>query len=168
MTEHVATPVAHEKIQDHHKVVRVMERLHAEEVFRTPELSKEFLDSLSFEEFTKWTDMLNGIAREIPVTERGMKGSGHIIEGNEHIGYGVRYQPPAPIDRRVLMEEAFKRSQAIKEPRLAGLELAFAINAIHPYNDGNGRTGRMLYSLLARGFAGKRPETVREHRQGKQ
>ena len=154
MTERVTKSAPFEEEKEYHKVVHVMERLHAEEVFGTPELSKEFLDSLSFDEFTKWTDMLNGIAREIPTVERGMKGGGHIIEGNEHIGYGVRYQPPVSSDRKLLMEEAFKRAQTIKEPKLAGLELAFAVNAIHPYDDGNGRTGRMLYSLLTRGYTG--------------
>lgn len=154
MTEYVTEQSSQEDKKDYHNVVRIMERLHAEEVFTTPEKSKEFLDSLSFEEFTKWTDMLNGMARKIPVSERGMKGSGHIQEGNEHLGYGVRYQPPAPSDRTVLMQEAFERAQKMADPKLAGLELAFAVNAIHPYDDGNGRTGRMLYSLLSRGYSG--------------
>jgi hypothetical protein len=155
MTEYASKISPHETEKSStHRVVRVMERLHAEEVFGFPKLSKEFLDSLSFDDFTRWTDMLNGIVREIPISKRGMNGSGHIIEGNDHLGYGVRYQPPAAADRTLLMREAFERTKALKDPEIAGLELAFAVNAIHPYDDGNGRTGRMLYSLLARGYAG--------------
>lgn len=131
-----------------------MDRLHGEEIFATPEVSKEFLDSLSFEEFTKWTDMLNGMAREIPAPQRGMKGTGHITETSFLHGSGVAYRPPADSDRVPLMKEAFERSKKVSDSEKAGLLLAFTVNAVHPYDDGNGRTSRMLYSLLAHGYDG--------------
>jgi hypothetical protein len=154
MTEQLTSTLDQEHEPKYDKVVRVMDRLHAEEVFATPEMSKEFLDSLSFEEFTKWTDMLNGMVREIPVPERGMKGDGSIQEGLVGNDFSISYQPPVPEERVALMKEAFERSKQFEDPQLAGLCLAFSVNVIHPYSDGNGRTSRMLYSLLSHGYDG--------------
>ena len=141
----------HEVLPD---TVRLMEKLHAEQVFSTPEASKQFLDGLSFDEFSKFLDTANGLERKIAKPDRGMKGSGFIQESGMLTGESVEYQPPQPSDRVPLMEKAFRASQKAEDPEDAAVILALSINAIHPYDDGNGRTSRLMYTLLQRGYNG--------------
>lgn len=137
------------------KTVQIMDKLHASEIFETPELSKEFLDSLSFEDFIKWTDFISGIETGTPISDRGI-GSSSYIESYSRVTKASHcsYLPPYSEFRVPLFYEAFKKAQSIEDPKTAGLTLSFAINIIHPYNDGNGRTGRVIYSLLSRGYSG--------------
>ena len=138
----------------HSKTVRVMDRLHAEEIFTTPEKSKEFLDSLDFDEFKKWCDMVNGMERGIPAVERG-KASESVVQAEGGLtGVSIEYQPPYKVHREGLLQKAFEKAQSIDDPEVAGLTLGMSMNAIHFYEDGNGRTGRMLYALLSQGYDG--------------
>lgn len=138
-------------------LVKLMDRLHGPEIFATPEKSKEFLDSISFEEFRKWTDLVNGIARELPVPERGIGSSNSYIDeesDSDRPAQSVVYFPPLPRQREALLREAFEQAQSIEDPAMAGLTLGFAFNAIHPYEDGNGRTSRIVFALLSQGYDG--------------
>lgn len=136
------------------RTVRVMERLHAEEIFGTPESAKAFLDSLQYEEFKKWCDMVNGMERSITVPERGKASESVVHSEGALTGTSIEYQPPLKQFREELLKKTFEKAQSIDNPEVAGLTLGMAINAIHYYDDGNGRTGRMLYALLAKGYDG--------------
>jgi hypothetical protein len=83
-----------------------------------------------------------------------MNGSGIIEEIGMLTGSSVQYRPPQPIDRVPLMEKAFQRAQEVSNPEDAAIILGLAITAVHPYNDGNGRTSRLVYSLLQHGYNG--------------
>lgn len=137
------------------KTVRAMNYLHAEEIFSTPEQSKEFLDSLSFEDFVKWLNFIDGIETNKPIKDRDM-GSNSYIEAQRKGDDTIycKYRPPYPMHRPELVKMAFEKSQSVEDPKIAGLTLSFAINAIHPYDDGNGRTARVIYSLLSKGYSG--------------
>lgn len=137
------------------KTVKMMEKLHAEEIFTTPEKSKEFLDSLNFEDFQKWLNLVNGLERGIKSPGREMDGAGYIEIRNDFVGIAAPdYIPPHPSSRAKLMEEALESAKSTADPETAGLMLGLVINAVHPYNDGNGRTARMVYSLLSHGYDG--------------
>lgn len=128
--------------------------MHAGEIFTTPEKSKEFLDSLNYDEFKKWVSFVNGIERGVPTGERG-KVSGSIVSSeNGLMGTEVEYRPPHTSYRNQLLEMAFNKSKAIEDPTMSGLTLGLAINAIHYFEDGNGRTGRMVFALLSKGYDG--------------
>lgn len=137
------------------KTVRAMDYLHAEEVFSTPEQSKEFLDSLSFTDFIRWITFLEGMETNIAIKDRSIGSSSHVeaVRKNDGSSY-CKYLPPYSMHRLELLKMAFDKSQSISDPKTAGLTLGFAINAIHPYDDGNGRTARVIYSLLSRGYSG--------------
>jgi hypothetical protein len=60
-------PSQHEGVST---TIKVMDYLHADELFTTPTFSKSFFDSLSFDGFTKFLDMVNGIERGIKVQYR--------------------------------------------------------------------------------------------------
>lgn len=137
------------------KTVRAMNYFHAEELFSTPEQSKEFLDSLSFDDFISWLNFIDGIETNIPIKDRVMGSNSHIEAQRKSEGYSYcKYRPPYQSQRLELMKIAFDKSQTVDSPKIAGLTLSFAINSIHPYNDGNGRTARLVYSLLSKGYSG--------------
>ncbi len=139
---------------EHAKTVKLMERLHAAETFSTPEHSKKFLDSLSYEDFKKWTGLVNGVERGIPRSERGQVSDSYVLSENPLMGTEVEYQPPHKDFRDPLLKMAFEKAQSIDDPETAALTLGLAINAIHYFEDGNGRTARMTYALLSRGYNG--------------
>jgi hypothetical protein len=146
--------VVPEELPLYAKTVQLMERFHAEEIFRTPEDSKQFLDSLNFKDFTRWLNFVNGVEREIPRSDRGIKGNSVVMSESALFGSEVMYQPPHQGYRKELMELAFDKAQSADDPRVAALTLGFAINAVHPYPDGNGRTARIVTALLSQGFDG--------------
>jgi len=135
------------------KTVKIMERMHASDVFATPEQSKDFLDSLNYDDFKKWIGFVNGIELGIPKTERGQVGNSY-IQSESLFGNAVEYRPPNKNYRDRLLQMAFEKAQSIDDPEIAGLTLGLSINAIHYFADGNGRTARMAFSLLSMGYDG--------------
>lgn len=140
------------------KTVKIMERLHATEIFGTPEQSKAFLDSLDYDGFKKYISFVNGVERGIPTTERGKVSDSHVRSENVLMGTEVEYRPPHQSFRDRLLKMAFEKAQSVDEPEMSGLTLGLSINAIHYFADGNGRTARMTYALLSKGYDGS-PET---------
>lgn len=136
------------------RTVQMMERLHASEVFKTPEHSKAFLDSLTYEEFKKYLSLVNGLELGLSINERGKAGNSLVQSDNAFLGSEVAYRPPHSSRRDSLLEKAFIKAQSLESPEVAGLTLGLAINAIHYFDDGNGRTARMTYALLSRGYDG--------------
>lgn len=136
------------------RTVKVMDRLHAGEIFDTPEHSKEFLDSLSYEEFKKFISHVNGLERGIPAGERDKVSDSVVVSESMLYGNGIEYYPPHRTYRDYLLNMAFDKAKSIPNPELAGLTLGLAINAVHYFADGNGRTSRLVYSLLSRGYDG--------------
>ena len=140
------------------KTVKYMERMHASEIFATPEQSKEFLDSLSCNDFKRWVGFVNGVERGIPRSERGQVSDSHVRSENPLMGTEVEYRPPHKDFRDKLLKMAFEKAQSVDDPEIAGLTLGLSINAIHYFEDGNGRTARMAYSLLSRGYNGSQED----------
>lgn len=155
MTELLTTPPQDEHVTDNDNLaatVKIMDRLHASEIFSTPEDSKAFLDSLTYEEFKKYLGTVNGIERGIPTSERGKVSSSFVQTDMGLLGSRVEYRPPHQSFRDDLLKAAFEKAQSIDDPELAGLTLGLSINAIHYFDDGNGRTARMAYALLSKGY----------------
>lgn len=136
------------------KTVKIMERLHATEIFGTPEQSKAFLDSLDYDEFKRYISFVNGVERGIPTTERGEVSNSHVQSESGLLGVDVEYRPPHQSFRDPLLKMAFEKAQEVESPEMAGLTLGLSINAIHYFEDGNGRTARMTYALLSKGYNG--------------
>lgn len=136
------------------KTVKIMEKLHAAEIFGNPEKSKIFLDSLNYDEFKKYISFVNGVERGIPATERGHVSDSIVQSESGLLGTEVEYRPPHKTYRDRLLKIAFEKSQSLNDPEAAGLTLGLSINAIHYFADGNGRTARMTYALLAKGYDG--------------
>lgn len=136
------------------QTVKVMNRLRAAEIFATPVHSKEFLDSLEYEEFKKYISYVNGVVRQIPAPARGQVSGSVVSAEGDLFGTSIEYRPPHKNVRDRLLEIAFEKSQTIDNPEMAALTLGLSLNAIHYFSDGNGRTARLAYALLAKGYDG--------------
>lgn len=158
---HLREPMPSEQLkpaQDHEvglaKTVKIMDSLHATEIFGTPEQSKAFLDSLDYDGFKKYISFVNGVERGIPATERGKASNSSVSIDMGILGHKTTYSPPHQLVRDGLLKDAFEKAQSIDEPEMAGMTLGLSINAIHYFADGNGRTARMIYALLTKGYDG--------------
>ena len=144
------------------KLVLFMDKLHATEIFSTPESKQEFIESLTFEQFQRFTDAVNGLLRDIPLHERGADGDSVAImtkDGSmaKAFNFDKPHYPPRQQDKEALSQEMFylvKRLVQEGDLETAGLLSAAGINAIHQYMDGNGRTSRLIYFLLTENYTG--------------
>jgi hypothetical protein len=131
-----------------------MEVLRAEKLFGTPAQAKEFINSLDYGEFKRYLDFVNGVERGIPLGERGKVSDSFVQSSSQLYGDSTEYQPPHQDHREQLLEMAFNKAKEVEDPQMAALTLGLAINAVHYFADGNGRTARMVYSLLSKGYDG--------------
>ncbi len=139
------------------RLVKLMDKLHAEEQFSSLENRKEFIKNLTFEDLQNWLIRVNGMVRELPAAQRTLDGSG-VVEVSNNFGYAAaEYVPPAKGDRQELLSEAFNAAHGL-EPEKAATLLGLSINTIHPFMDGNGRTSRFVYTMLAHGYDGSQED----------
>lgn len=136
------------------RTVRIMRVLRAEELFGTPAKAKEFINSLDYGEFKRYLDFVNGVERGIPLGERGKVSDSFVKSSSLLNGDWTEYLPPYRGQREQLLEKAFNKAKDVEDPQMAALTLGLAINAVHYFADGNGRTARMVYSLLSKGYDG--------------
>lgn len=62
---------------------------------------------------------------------------------------GTSYLAPRSEDKEELLKKSFEAAKSLSA-KDAGLLLYLSLQAIHPFVDGNGRTGRLMYLLLER------------------
>ncbi len=101
-------------------------------------------DKISFDEFKDLLVRLNGIIRDIPISQRSFDGSQVHVEG-----WVDTYKPPRHEDKESLLEKAYDSVEEVETGDEKYL-IPAVINAVHLFLDGNGRTARLLYQLLER------------------
>ena len=131
-------------------------KISGEKVFRFLELSgflklkenkDEFekrIQNLSFDDFNSFVKRLNGIIRLKNLSERNYDGDNVAISSKM---FGTAYLPPSPNIKFKLFEEGFEAIKNISGEDRQALTF-YLLQYIHLFNDGNGRTGRLLYELL--------------------
>lgn len=140
------------------KTTQLMDRIHAEIIFETPSMSKDYLNSINYHDFKKLLCLINGLERDISKPNRNLDGNGVIksIKSDDDSDGITVYLPPESSIREALLEESFDLCKKIDDPEAAGLALGMSIVAIHPFQDGNGRTSRLVYGLLSHGYDGSK------------
>ncbi|OGI95777.1 hypothetical protein A2917_00485 [Candidatus Nomurabacteria bacterium RIFCSPLOWO2_01_FULL_42_17] len=123
------------------KVVDLLRRIGAYEYTQHLLASPEAANQFSFEKFKDFLVRINGIARDIPIHERRTDGERVRLEGMSTSAV------PRHEDKEILLREAYESLGGLSLEDRAYL-LPAMINEVHLFNDGNGRTSRILYTLL--------------------
>ncbi len=124
-----------------------------EDIFSSEEDKRAFLEGLQEDEFVELLNGVNGILRGKNTDEWGMDGKSVALTSAMT---GVGYVPPRQEDKPELLakvlQSAKEMSRDRKDIKDIALLLSAALNAIHPYLDANGRTSRLIYTLLTKDF----------------
>ncbi|MFA6995417.1 MAG: Fic family protein [Patescibacteria group bacterium] len=123
------------------KIIEFLNKIDAFEFFKNLDSNREEID---FEKFKSFLVRLNGIARDIPIKQRKFDGKNVEISGgllNETI------LPPKEEDKEEILEFAFDRAKDLSREDNSYM-IPAVINELHMFNDGNGRTSRIIHLLL--------------------
>lgn len=147
----------HPDIVDAGKGVKRLERLGLAEKLIDSETRRDLFGNASNEQYKKMLGYVNSITR------------GNRIDYEYKDGQTPLMVTPPLEDKGSLMDMTFETVREILKNdqmdsltalRRAGMTLAGAINYIHPYEDGNGRTARTLHYLVE--FGNERGESAFE------
>lgn len=123
------------------------------EVFSSDESIRSFIEGLDEVAFIELINSINGIIQGKDKKEWTMaKGLVPLTTAGKGGSHG--YTPPHAQDRQMLFSEVLKAMQEMTRDKKSledvAILLSSSINAIHAYEDGNGRTSRLLYFLLTK------------------
>ncbi len=145
------------------QVLRFLNHIHAEKILADERERSEYLQNLSFEDFSNLIVRLNGLVRDISPGKRKFDGETVLLTedpdrlSSRLLGTKVSY-PPRYEDKQGLLREAYFAMQSMLSDTAdmhdVGLAVSTAINAIHFFNDGNGRVSRLVHALIAEGYDG--------------
>ncbi|MFA6445968.1 MAG: hypothetical protein WCW14_01830 [Candidatus Paceibacterota bacterium] len=131
------------RIQQTEKIVDFLNKIGAykyvQKILSNPEEKRE----VSFEEFRDFVVRLNGIARDVPIVKRSADGDGVYLSGFDEV------QVPNHKDKEDILKDAYNSLGKIPSGDEAYL-IPAVVNAVHLFADGNGRTSRILHTLLTK------------------
>lgn len=136
-----------EKLETGKRVFEFLDRTKFLDVRKSDEQFDEWLQKLSYEDYMTYLTRLNGILREVPIKKRAVDGSG--VEISFGIMGETSYLPPTAEQKNSLMRESFEALKQIPDNKDRALLTYYTLQAIHPYSDGNGRTGRLLHEIIS-------------------
>lgn len=135
--------------------VQFLDTMHAERVFATEDLRREFLEGLTYDESMKLLSGMNWALGDH--SQYGLRHSTEYETFGVHFGR-VLYLPPFPEELPPIYERTLgviKRLGSLKSAATLG---GLILNAGHGYEDGNGRVARGFYSLTSRGYDGSQQD----------
>jgi len=165
--EKAGNPDDYSRGEQSEKVIRFMDKLRAPEIFADEESKREYIQNLTFEKFKNLLLTINSMLRDIPVSQRSVDGETVALRPNPDYQPGgfeslavdkieTQY-PPRFEDKECLFKEMFDLVQAMnansQDLKDIALLVSTGINAIHAFNDGNGRTSRLSYFLLSENYS---------------
>lgn len=122
------------------KVYEFLDRINAYEY--TQDIMKSKKEKPPFENFKNLLVRINGIAREIPIEQRSFDGENVRLTSSVDTVFVPKHE-----DKEFLLKYAYDNLEKIKEGEEKYL-ISVVINAVHFFNDGNGRTSRIMYQLM--------------------
>ncbi len=131
------------------------------EVFANEESVRNMIGELSDSEYVDLISGINGILR-------GKKSDDWQIDGHDVLlsGFTGVDIPPRFEDKKILLNESWGAVQRMngqgRPLKDIALLLSSTVNAVHAFNDGNGRTSRMVYTLLSKENWEQREEQLRK------
>ncbi len=143
--------VLDEKSGTGNKVFDFLDKTGFLEMRKSDEDFAKWLESISYEDYINYLTRMNGLMRDKAIHDRvidgNLAGKGVIIGGG--ILTGTAYIPPNAKDKDNMMDKTLDALKKIPNNNEKALLAYYSIQAIHPYMDGNGRTGRLLYELIS-------------------
>lgn len=142
-------PIIENKLETGKKVYEFLDKTGILETRKSDEKFENWFQNLSYQDYCDHLTRLNGIIRETPIKNRSIDGKNVEIAtliGNKSI---TDYLPPDHNQKDDLMRKNFEALKKISNNQDRALLNYYAIQAIHPYADGNGRTGRLLYEIFS-------------------
>jgi len=125
------------------KVITFLRRIGAYDFFQKIKQDTELAKEVSFEEYQEFLLRINGIARNVPTAERKFDNELVILEG-----FSGEAVVPRQEDKEILLAKSFDARTDLQYPEDNAYMLPAVLTAVHPFSDGNGRTSRVLNSLL--------------------
>jgi len=125
------------------KIADFLRRIKAFDFFKKLKEDHQLSEGVTFEEFRDFLIRINGIARNIPISDRGFDGDSVALDG-----FIDEATVPKQEDKESLLKEAFVARVHLKQPEDDAYMLPAVLTAVHPFADGNGRTSRVLNLLL--------------------
>lgn len=135
----------HPEIVEGNKGIRRLELLGLKETFREPESRRQHFVHIEDDSFAKMLGYINSVTRGEPIRYDFGDGKTPFMETPPLEDKGPLMGQAFATVREILSEEGLDERVAL---RRAALTIAGAVNYIHPYTEGNGRTGRVMHYLL--------------------
>ena len=135
------------------KLFSFLDRTGAENVLESEESRLEFIKQLDYEQFKQWLIRLNGISRDIPIKQRDLATNSY-----QHIGEETT---PLSEDKDELLANLLEKVKTQENIEDVAQLLIVGVNFIHPFADGNGRTGRLLHELISNGYPKSEEDKVK-------
>ncbi len=140
------------------KISNFLEKTHSFESF-----DKWFINTPN-EKLIRYLTLFNDIIRQQPINQKEIDGINvAIIDGNQQI----EYLPPKYEDKTTLLNQTIDAIKHLSSPTDQGLLAYYAIQNIHPFNEGNGRTARLIFTIFNRSskedFSLKKMKDIIEH-----
>ncbi len=102
---------------------------------------------------------INAQVRGIDKNSHSLDGAGQINEMSMTFNV-LQYLPPIPENRKDLLLDILENAQTIEDKEERATYIGLCINAIHAFNDGNGRTSRYAYFYTI--YDGEVPTNIEE------
>lgn len=124
------------------------------EVFSNEKSIRQLIDTLSEQQFIQLLNGLNGIIRGVGKESWGMaEGEMEISGAMESEAVFTAKAKDKPLLLAQMIRVAKKMNQEQRSMNDIALLVSVTTNAIHPWEDANGRTSRLIFALLEEGYA---------------
>lgn len=108
----------------------------------------ELIKSSSYETLTKYLTRINGIIQKNGRSFRGFEKDQKYSNILNYVVDSVAYISPHVDDKDDLLKKVHESAKGISDAKDVALLVYLAIQAIHPFRNGNGRTGREVFYLI--------------------
>ncbi len=147
------------------KLQRFFEMTKLTEIRRNEGGWEDFIQSLDSNTAMGYLKRLNGILKEIPIQGRGTveqtsRGESLRVQVGSLVG-------PFPEEREKIFANGLESFKNIKDNHARAAMVFYAMTCLHMFADGNGRTSRVLYTLISQpDFDFKDLTWMLEHEEG--
>jgi hypothetical protein len=119
------------------------------------------IESLSDDQYLQFINGVNGILRGIEKDKWGMDGDGVTAASHEVVGTHIF---PRHADKKDILTKTWRTAKEMnasgRNLEDIGMLLGSLLVEIHPYADGNGRTSRLIYSMVKDGISADKEEKL--------